>query len=75
LVRKIADKFNVDAAKILLPMQETLSLARTFSPITAVIIAVSGLAELQPFDMVKRTVVPVADGIVTVVLLNYIFFF
>jgi len=75
LVRKIADKFNVDAAKILLPMQETLSLARTFSPITAVIIAVSGLAEIQPFDLVKRAVVPVADGIVTVVLLNYIFFF
>lgn len=75
MVRKIADKFNVDAAKILLPMQETLSLARTFSPITAVIIAVSGLAEIQPFDLVKRAVVPVADGIVTVVLLNYIFFF
>jgi DcuC family C4-dicarboxylate transporter len=75
LVPKIAAKFNVDAAKMLLPMQETSSLARTFSPITAVIIAVAGLAEIQPFDLVKRTVVPVAGGIVTVILLNYIFFF
>ena len=75
LVPKIAEKFNVNPANMLLPMQETSSLARTFSPITAVIIAVSGLAKISPFDLVKRTVVPIMGGIVTVVVLSYAFFF
>jgi DcuC family C4-dicarboxylate transporter len=75
LVPKIADKFNIAPVKLLLPMQETSSLARTASPITAVIIAVAGLAEVQPFDLVKRTMVPIAGGTLTVVVLDYIFYF
>jgi DcuC family C4-dicarboxylate transporter len=75
LVPKIAEKFNIDAAQMLLPMQETSSLARTVSPITAVIIAVSGLAKVEPFALVKRTSVPIAGGILTVILLNYVLFF
>jgi DcuC family C4-dicarboxylate transporter len=75
LVPKIAERFKIEPADLLLPMQETSSLARTFSPITAVIIAVSGLAKISPFDLVKRTVVPMMGGIITVVLLNYLFFF
>lgn len=75
LVPKIAEKFNIDAAQMLLPMQETSSLARTVSPITAVIIAVSGLAKVEPFALVKRTAVPIAGGILTVILLNYVLFF
>lgn len=72
LVPKIAQKFNIDAAKMLLPMQETSSLARTVSPITAVIIAVAGLAKIEPMALVKRTSVPIVGGLITVVLLNYI---
>lgn len=75
LVPTIARRFDVDPAKMLLPMQETSSLARTFSPITAVIIAVSGLAKISPFDLIKRTVVPMAGGIVITVLLSYLFYF
>lgn len=75
LVPKIADKFNIAPVNLLLPMQETSSLARTVSPITAVIIAVAGLAEVQPFDLVKRTMVPIAGGTLTVVVLDYIFYF
>ncbi len=75
LVPKIAEKFNIDPVKLLLPMQETSSLGRTVSPITAVIIAVAGLAEVKPFDLVKRTMVPIAGGTLTVVVLNYLFYF
>jgi len=75
LVPSIAEKFNIAPVKLLLPMQETSSLARTASPITAVIIAVAGLAEVAPFDLVKRTMVPIAGGTLTVVILDYIFYF
>lgn len=75
LVPNIAAKYNIDAAKMLLPMQETSSLARTVSPITAVIIAVSGLAKVEPIQLVKRTVVPIAGGIFTVIILNFILHF
>lgn len=75
LVPKIAEKFQIDPAKLLLPMQETSSLARTISPITAVIIAVAGLAEVPPFELVKRTLVPILGGILTVVVLDYLLFF
>jgi len=72
LVPNIAEKFNINPAKMLLPMQETSSLARTVSPITAVIIAVSGLAKVKPMDLVKRTSVPIVGGMITVVILNYL---
>lgn len=75
LVPQIAKKFDIDAAKMLLPMQEASSLARTISPITAVIIAVAGLAKVTPVALVKRTSVPIVGGIITVVLLDYLFFF
>lgn len=75
LVPQIADKFDIHAAKMLLPMQETSSLARTISPITAVIIAVAGLAKVTPISLVKRTSVPILGGIITVIFLDYLFFF
>ena len=75
LVPGIAQKLQVNPAPMILPMQETSSLARTFSPITAVIIAVSGLARISPFDLIRRTVVPMAGGIVTIVILTYLFHF
>lgn len=74
LVPGIANKFGVDIAPMIAPMQLTSSLARTFSPITAVIIAVAGLAKVSPFDLVKRTFVPIMGGIITVVVLDYLLY-
>jgi len=50
-----------------LPMQLTSGLFRTISPVAGVIIAVSGTAEVDPFTVVKRTVIPMMGGIVGVV--------
>lgn len=33
------------------------------------------LTKVVPFDLVKRTPVPIAGGILTVILLNYVLFY
>ena len=47
---------------MLLPMQFASSIARSVSPITAVIVAVSGVANVSPFEVVKRTAIPMAGA-------------
>jgi hypothetical protein len=75
LVPRMAQKFNIDAATMLLPMQETASPARTVSPITAVIIAASGMAKIKWFDLARRTSVPIAGGTITAVVRIRMLFF
>ena len=45
-------------------MQFAASIARSASPITAVIVAVSGIAKVSPFDVVKRTAIPMAGAMI-----------
>jgi len=62
LAPAVAKKMALEPITMLLPMQFASSIARSVSPITAVIVAVSGIANVSPFDVVKRTAIPMAGA-------------
>jgi DcuC family C4-dicarboxylate transporter len=70
----VAKKVGTEAVNILLPMQLTASVTRAMSPITAVVVAVSGVAGVSPFDVIKRTAPPLAVGLIVVQIMTYIMF-
>ncbi|MBP8812665.1 MAG: C4-dicarboxylate transporter DcuC [Laribacter sp.] len=74
LAPTVAAKFGVPAVTMLLPMQLASSIGRSVSPIAAVVIACAGIARVSPFEIVKRTSVPMAGALLTALLLNYFLF-
>ena len=74
LVPEIARQTGVQAAFMILPMHLIASSARAISPITGVIIVASGMAGISPFDLVKRTAIPMAVSCVLIVVGNFLFF-
>ena len=48
-------------------MLQASNLGRTISPVSGVIVATSGMAKISPFEVVKRTSVPVLAGLITVI--------
>ena len=58
LVPDIATKLGMLPAAMITPMQMASSIARSASPITAAVIAVAGVANVSPVDIVKRTAIP-----------------
>ena len=70
----IAEHFDVEAISVIMPMQISSSLARSMSPITAVVVAVSAIAGLNPVDVVKRTAIPMIGGLITLAIVNAILF-
>lgn len=74
LVPDIAMKTGVNAAFMILPMHLIASSARAISPITGVIIVASGMAGISPFDLVKRTAVPMAVSCLLIVIGNFVLF-
>ncbi|MCL2562051.1 MAG: C4-dicarboxylate transporter DcuC [Rikenellaceae bacterium] len=70
----VAEHFGTEPIAVLMPMQISSSLARSFSPITAVVVAVSAIAGLSPFDVIKRTAIPMIGGLITLSIVNTILF-
>lgn len=73
LAPDIAAKFGASAVSMLLPMQLTAGLARSMSPVAGVIIAVSDAGQCTPFEVVRRTAIPVAGGLLVTILTSVIF--
>ena len=48
---------------------------RAMSPITAVIVVSSSMGGVSPFDVVKRTAIPMAGALITLVAANFLFFY
>lgn len=68
LAPAVAQKMAVAPVLLLLPMQFSAGIARNMSPITAVVVAVCGISNVEPIDVVKRATIPmVAALIVTMV--------
>lgn len=63
LVPGVAAKVGVSAVSMMLPMQFAAGLARNMSPITGVVVAVCGLADVEPMALVKRTTIPMIIAI------------
>ena len=64
LTPSIAAASNVSAALLLVPMQFASSIARTMSPITAVIVVCAGMANVSSFDMAKRLSIPMVVAMI-----------
>lgn len=62
LIPRIAKGLDIPAVVMIMPMHFATSLARAVSPITAVIVVTSGIAGVSPFDVVKRTAIPMGVG-------------
>ncbi|MEZ8196590.1 anaerobic C4-dicarboxylate transporter DcuC [Vibrio cortegadensis] len=67
LAPSLAAKMGLNPAFLIIPMLQASNLGRTISPVSGVIVATSGMAKISPFEVVKRTSVPVIAGLVTVV--------
>ena len=55
LLPEAAASVGINAAILAVPVQLSAGIARTMCPIAGVIIAVSGIAGLSPFELVRRT--------------------
>lgn len=55
LLPEAAASVGINAAILAVPAQLSAGIARTMCPIAGVIIAVSGIAGLSPFELVRRT--------------------
>lgn len=65
LVPKIAADMNFAPVYMLLPMQIAAGASRVLSPITAVVVAVGGVAGISPFDLIRRTFIPGLGAVIT----------
>lgn len=62
MVPQVAEKIGTNVADMILPIQLSAGFGRTISPIAGVIIAVAGISGLSPFDIVRRTLIPMLSG-------------
>ncbi|NQZ91963.1 MAG: anaerobic C4-dicarboxylate transporter DcuC [Moritella sp.] len=67
LAPTLAGKMGLNPAFLIIPMLQASNLGRTISPVSGVIVATSGMAKISPFEVVKRTSVPVLAGLITVI--------
>ncbi|ADD69192.1 anaerobic c4-dicarboxylate antiporter, DcuC family [Denitrovibrio acetiphilus DSM 12809] len=63
-----AAAFGLKAVVFVLPMQLVAGLFRSFSPVAGVVLACAGTADVSPFEVVKRTFIPMAGGVIVVVI-------
>lgn len=68
LAPTLAAKLGINPAFLIVPMLQASNLGRTISPVSGVIVATAGMAKISPFEVVKRTSVPVIFGLITVIL-------
>nr|WP_086939449.1 C4-dicarboxylate transporter DcuC [Thaumasiovibrio occultus] len=64
MVPEIANKVGINPVAMLMPMQLASGIARSMSPITGAIVAVAGVADVSPFELVKRTAIPMIGALV-----------
>ncbi|MBK5143416.1 C4-dicarboxylate transporter DcuC [Budviciaceae bacterium BWR-B9] len=74
LIPKIAESMGASATAMILPMQQASHMGRAMSPVSGVVIAVASGAKLQPFEVVKRTSVPLLVGLVVHTLIIGLFY-
>lgn len=75
LTPTIATKMGVAPVLMLLPMHFGASIARSVSPITAVIVVASSMGGVSPFDLVKRTAIPMAGAMLVNIGVTLLLFF
>jgi len=74
LAPTVSAAFGVPTVLMVMPMQLGSGIARSISPITSVIVAVSESAGLSSVDVVKRTMIPMIGGLIALLASTFIFF-
>ena len=74
LAPTVAASVNIDPIVIAMPMQLASGIARSVSPITAVIVAVCGISGVSPFLVVRRTFLPMLVGLIVLLITNMVLF-
>jgi len=72
LVPKIATKLGIKSTDIILPMNLSASMGRTVSPVAGIIIACSEIAGVSALSIVKRNIIPLSAGFLTLLLTHYL---
>ncbi|MDP4762771.1 MAG: C4-dicarboxylate transporter DcuC, partial [Salibacteraceae bacterium] len=72
LVPKIATKLGIKSTEIILPMNLSASMGRTVSPVAGIIIACSEIAGVSALSIVKRNIIPLSAGFLTLLLTHYL---
>ncbi len=72
LVPNVASQLGMPIVKIALPMQLSAGIGRCMSPVAGVMIAVSGMAELELTDLVKRCTIPSIVFFICNIFVSYI---
>ena len=62
MIPGIAKRMGASIESLMLPAQFAGGLFRSVSPVAGVIIAVAGAAKVSPFEIIKRTSVPMLGG-------------
>lgn len=75
LTPAVAAHTGLAPALMLLPMHFAASIMRNCSPITAVIVVSSGMAGISSFDLVKRTVIPMAGAMIVTIGMTFFFYY
>ena len=75
LTPTVAAKMSVAPVVMLLPMHFAASAARAISPITAVIVVSSSMGGVSPFDVVKRTAIPMIGALLVIIVANFVLFY
>lgn len=60
LVSRVAETMGISGIRLLLPMQLASSMGRAASPISGVVIATAGIANVNPLHVAKRNLLPLA---------------
>ena len=75
LAPQVAQLSGIPAVLLLMPMNFVSNLARSLSPISAVMIVVSGAAGLSPIELAKRTFLPVVLATIVNIAISLILFY
>ena len=73
LIPKLATQMGVNPAFLTIPMLQASNLGRGLSPVSGVVVAVSGMGKISPFEIVKRMSVLMLVGFICVIIGTEIF--
>ena len=73
LIPKLATQMGVNPSFLTIPMLQASNLGRGLSPVSGVVVAVSGMGNISPFEIVKRMSVPMLVGFICVIIGTEIF--
>ena len=75
LVPPIAKALGCPIVSLIFPLQVLVSFGRVSSPITAALIAISGIAGVSPFQVAKRTCIPMIISTIASLAAYYVFWY